>query len=182
MHSYDPSRAPAHASTVSPMRHARDRDSAPAALSHTPIYDTLYSEYLRAFRALPGDRTGEEDLGFTAFSYGSAYTGGGSSAYGAGSGTYGGGAGGSGSSSGSAYGGGSYGSGWNGSAWQTDPWPAAYAPAPQPSYAYAGSSAAGGGDHAGSSGTGSAYGGGRQHQTGMQHIPAALPPAPRRGY
>ncbi|MEU9179143.1 hypothetical protein AB0C90_20220 [Streptomyces sp. NPDC048550] len=151
------------------MRHARDRDSAPAALSHTPIYDTLYSEYLRAFRALPGDRTGEEDHGFTAFSYGGSFTGAGS-AYSAGA-----------VGSGSAYGGGSYASGWNGSAWQTDPWPAAYAPAPQPSYAYAGSSAAGS-DHGGSSAAGSAYGGGRQHQTGMQHIPAALPPAPRRGY
>ncbi|MEV6732327.1 MULTISPECIES: hypothetical protein [unclassified Streptomyces] len=156
------------------MRHARDRDSAPAALSHTPIYDTLYSEYLRAFRALPGDRTGEEDLGFTAFSYGGSYTSGGSAYSSAVSVTAGG--------SGSAYGGGSYGSGWNSSAWQTDPWPAAYAPAPQPSYAYAGSSAAGGSDHGGSSGTGSAYSGGRQHQTGMHHIPAALPPAPRRGY
>lgn len=133
------------------MRHARDRDIAPAA-SHTPIYDTLYSEYLRAFRALPGDRTGEEDLGFTAFSYGSSYSGGPySGSYGAGS---------------------SYGSGWNGSAWQqTEPWQPAYTPVPppQPSYAYAGTS-------------GSGYGGGRQHQTGMQHIPAALPPAPRRGY
>lgn len=133
------------------MRHARDRDIAPAA-SHTPIYDTLYSEYLRAFRALPGDRTGEEDLGFTAFSYGSSYSG---SPY---SGSYGTGS--------------SYGSGWNGSAWQqTEPWQPAYTPVPppQPSYAYAGTS-------------GSGYGGGRQHQTGMQHIPAALPPAPRRGY
>ncbi|MFF3863709.1 hypothetical protein [Streptomyces sp. NPDC002209] len=158
------------------MRHARDRDNAPAALSHTPIYDTLYTEYLRAFRALPGDRTGEEDLGFTAFSYGGWYAGTGGSAYGAGS-AYGSGGGGG----GGAYGGGSYGSGWNGSAWQTDPWPAAYAPAPQPSYAYAGSSAAGS-DHGGSSAAGSAYAGGRQHQPGMQHIPAALPPAPRRGY
>ncbi|MGA5823453.1 hypothetical protein ACPC54_37005 [Kitasatospora sp. NPDC094028] len=35
--------------------------------STTPIYDELYSEYRRLFRALPGDRTGEEDLGFTAF-------------------------------------------------------------------------------------------------------------------
>ncbi|WP_420705526.1 hypothetical protein [Streptomyces sp. NRRL F-5126] len=35
--------------------------------STTPIYDALYSEYLRSFRALPGDRSGEEDLGFTAF-------------------------------------------------------------------------------------------------------------------
>ncbi|KMO95169.1 hypothetical protein ACS04_25020 [Streptomyces roseus] len=152
MHSYDPSRAPAHASTVSPMR---------PAVSHTPIYDALYSEYLRAFRTLPGDRTGEEDLGFTAFSYGSSHTG-----------------------AVAPYGGGSYGSGWNGSAWQTDPWPAAYAPAPpapQPSYAYAGSATggAGGGENAG---TGPGYGNGRQHHTGMHHIPAALPPAPRRGY
>ncbi|MFF0215603.1 hypothetical protein [Streptomyces vinaceus] len=126
------------------------------AVSHTPIYDALYSEYLRAFRALPGDRTGEEDLGFTAFSSGGSHAGGGA-----------------------AYGGGSYGSGWNGSAWQTDPWPASYAPpAPQPSYAYAGS-AAGGGEHAA---TAPSYANGRQHHTGMHHIPAALPPAPRRGY
>lgn len=38
--------------------------------SHTPIYDALYSEYRRSFRALPGDRTGEEDLGFTGFATG----------------------------------------------------------------------------------------------------------------
>ncbi|MCX5197604.1 hypothetical protein OOK31_27545 [Streptomyces sp. NBC_00249] len=110
------------------MRPARDRDIAPAA-SHTPIYDTLYSEYLRAFRALPGDRTGEEDLGFTAFSYGSSYSGSGSYLS-------------------------SYGSGWTGSAWQQgDSWqPApAYSPAPlpvpvqQPSYAYAGAPGYGGG-------------------------------------
>ncbi|MCP9959535.1 MULTISPECIES: hypothetical protein [Streptomyces] len=35
--------------------------------SPTPIYDALYSEYRRSFRALPGDRTGEEDLAFRAF-------------------------------------------------------------------------------------------------------------------
>ncbi|MFE7263352.1 hypothetical protein ACFU9B_15055 [Streptomyces sp. NPDC057592] len=35
--------------------------------SHTPIYDALYSEYRRSFRALPGDRSGEENLGFVAF-------------------------------------------------------------------------------------------------------------------
>ncbi|MFJ3978777.1 hypothetical protein [Streptomyces sp. NPDC090021] len=135
------------------MRPARDRDSSPAAVSHTPIYDTLYSEYLRAFRALPGDRTGEEDLGFTAFSYGGGYTGS------------------------------VYGSGWNGSAWQRTDWQPSYLPQtpppapspsqpqhqpqPQPAYSYAG---------------GSGYADGRQHQTGMTHIPAALPPAPRRGY
>ncbi|WP_052758085.1 hypothetical protein [Streptomyces yangpuensis] len=152
MHPYDSSRAPSYPSAVPAMRPVRDRDSSPAAVSHTPIYDTLYSEYLRAFRALPGDRTGEEDLGFTAFSYGGGYSGG------------------------------TYGSGWNGSAWQRTEWqpsytpqtpsPAPSVPAPsqpqtQPAYSYAG---------------GSGYADGRQHQTGMTHIPAALPPAPRRGY
>ncbi|MFD3781298.1 hypothetical protein [Streptomyces sp. NPDC058612] len=137
MHSYDSSRAPSYPSTVSPMRPVWDGDSAPAA-SHTPIYDALYSEYLRSFRTLPGDRTGEEDLGFTAFSYGGGYTGG------------------------SAYG------GWSGSAWQqTDGWQPPSVPQPQPAYSYAG---------------GPGYTNGRQHQTGMTHIPAALPPAPRRGY
>ncbi|MEU9235915.1 hypothetical protein [Streptomyces subrutilus] len=126
MHPYDSSRAPSRTSPV----------------SHTPIYDALYSEYLRAFRALPGDRTGEEDLGFTAFSYGGGYTGTG----------------------------GSYDSGWSGSAWQrTDSWQPTYVaqPQPQPAYSYAG---------------GSGYADGRQRQTGMTPIPAALPPAPRRGY
>ncbi|MFH8797383.1 hypothetical protein [Streptomyces sp. NPDC017941] len=46
------------------MRTAQDAVATPSA---TPIYDALYSEYLRAFRALPGDRTGEEDLRFNAF-------------------------------------------------------------------------------------------------------------------
>lgn len=126
MHPYDSSRAPSRTSPV----------------SHTPIYDTLYSEYLRAFRALPGDRTGEEDLGFTAFSYGGGYTGTGSS---------------------------SYDSGWSGSSWQrTDGWQPTYVAQPQaqPAYSYAG---------------GTGYADGRPRQTGMTHIPAALPPA-RRGY
>ncbi|MFE0578744.1 MULTISPECIES: hypothetical protein [unclassified Streptomyces] len=124
------------------MRPARDRDSSPA-VSHTPIYDTLYSEYLRAFRALPGDRTGEEDLGFTAFSYGGGHTGG------------------------------TYGSGWSASPWQRSEWQpfhgsqAPSQPQTQPAYSYAG---------------GLGYADGRQHQTGMTHLPAALPPAPRRGY
>lgn len=149
MHPYDSSRAPSYPSTVPAMRPVRDRDSSPA-VSHTPIYDTLYSEYLRAFRALPGDRTGEEDLGFTAFSYGGGYTG-------------------------------TYGSGWSGSAWQRTDWQPSYGsqapsqtpsptqaqPQTQPAYSYAG---------------GPGYADGRQHQTGMTHIPAALPPAPRRGY
>ncbi|MFD8144244.1 hypothetical protein [Streptomyces sp. NPDC059708] len=155
------------------MRPALERDHAPAA-SHTPIFDALYSEYLRSFRALPGDRSGEEDLGFTAFSYGSSH----GSSYGS---SYGGSTAGSGygGSPGSAYGGGPYTSGWNGSAWQrADPWQPAYPPAPvvpQPLYAHAAAAVA-------VAAPGSGYGDGRQHHTGMQHIPAALPPAPRRGY
>ncbi|MCJ1679738.1 hypothetical protein MTF65_20805 [Streptomyces sp. APSN-46.1] len=146
MHPYDPPRAPYYPSTISPLRPARDRESAPAA-SHTPIFDTLYSEYLRAFRALPGDRSGEENLGFTAFSHGG----------GSGSGASG---------------------GWNGSAWpvqQTDSWQPAYSYAGQstPQYAASGSVI---------STSAAAYGNGRQYQTGTYHIPAALPPAPRRGY
>ncbi|MFD0553633.1 hypothetical protein ACFQ0X_34085 [Streptomyces rectiviolaceus] len=46
------------------MRSAQDTG---ADHSATPIYDALYSEYRRSFKALPGDRTGEEDLGFTSF-------------------------------------------------------------------------------------------------------------------
>ncbi|RKE21881.1 hypothetical protein [Streptomyces sp. TLI_171] len=36
-------------------------------VSATPIYDSLYSEYRRLFRALPGDRSGEEGMRFTGF-------------------------------------------------------------------------------------------------------------------
>ncbi|MCX3059688.1 hypothetical protein [Streptomyces beihaiensis] len=49
------------------MRPAEDRS---ASRSATPIYDTLYAEYRRSFRALPGDRSGEEDLVFTGFGVG----------------------------------------------------------------------------------------------------------------
>ncbi|MFS8203896.1 hypothetical protein ACLVWQ_35135 [Streptomyces sp. CWNU-52B] len=49
------------------MRPAQDTTGRPSA---TPIYDALYAEYLRSFRTLPGDRSGEEDLGFTAFGAG----------------------------------------------------------------------------------------------------------------
>ena len=42
------------------MRSPRD----PVAGSNTPIYDALYSEYRRLFRALPGDRSGEEKFQF----------------------------------------------------------------------------------------------------------------------
>ncbi|MFF0475839.1 hypothetical protein [Streptomyces sp. NPDC004284] len=46
------------------MRPARDVSAGP---SPTPIFDALYSEYRRSFRTLPGDRSGEEELGFRAF-------------------------------------------------------------------------------------------------------------------
>ncbi|KPI22771.1 hypothetical protein OK074_7145 [Actinobacteria bacterium OK074] len=35
--------------------------------SGTPIYDRLYAEWVRSFRALPGDRSGEEQTGFAPF-------------------------------------------------------------------------------------------------------------------
>jgi hypothetical protein len=68
VHSYDPSRVPSgHLSYLPSMRPAQDLID---GFSTTPIYDALYSEYRRSFRALPGDRSGEEDLGFTAFGTG----------------------------------------------------------------------------------------------------------------
>jgi hypothetical protein len=45
-------------------RAAQDPLGGPSA---TPIYDALYAEYVRSFRSLPGDRSGEEELGFTGF-------------------------------------------------------------------------------------------------------------------
>lgn len=50
------------------MRPARDLPApAPRERSATPIYDTLYAEYRRLFRTLPGDRSGEESLRFEGF-------------------------------------------------------------------------------------------------------------------
>ncbi|WUJ17872.1 hypothetical protein OHS70_29490 [Streptomyces sp. NBC_00390] len=66
MHSYDPSRQPFQ-SHIPSMRPAHDMSAGPSA---TPIYDALYSEFRRAFRTLPGDRSGEEHLGFKAFGTG----------------------------------------------------------------------------------------------------------------
>ncbi|MFB8270367.1 hypothetical protein ACFC96_27715 [Streptomyces sp. NPDC055955] len=45
----------------------RGTHESPGGRSATPIYDALYSEYRRSFRALPGDRSGEENLSFSAF-------------------------------------------------------------------------------------------------------------------
>lgn len=63
MHTYDvPLRQPYQ--PLSSGRTARGSQGGPSA---TPIYDSLYAEYVKSFRTLPGDRSGEEDLGFTAF-------------------------------------------------------------------------------------------------------------------
>ncbi|AKH81639.1 hypothetical protein AA958_04885 [Streptomyces sp. CNQ-509] len=47
------------------MRPAHEPHAA-ARPSGTPIYDALFAEYRRLFRALPGDRSGEEQLRFDA--------------------------------------------------------------------------------------------------------------------
>ncbi|MCA1219264.1 hypothetical protein [Streptomyces sp. 8L] len=74
MHAYEPTRA--HLPSMRPAQDLVD------GLSTTPIYDALYSEYLRSFRALPGDRSGEDNLGFTAFGIGPGPRGGYSGRYG----------------------------------------------------------------------------------------------------
>ncbi|GAA4339101.1 hypothetical protein GCM10023086_73900 [Streptomyces venetus] len=63
MHAYDVPRRQSFSSIPS-ARSAQDTQGGPSA---TPIYDALYAEYVKSFRALPGDRSGEEKLGFTAF-------------------------------------------------------------------------------------------------------------------
>ncbi|MFD5078172.1 hypothetical protein [Streptomyces sp. NPDC058371] len=132
MHTYDaPRRQP-----FQPIPSARPAQDPPGGSSATPIYDALYAEWVRSFRALPGDRRGEDEADFAAFGslphgsrgYGSSY--GGYSSYSAGA-----------------------------------------------------SSARNGGMQHGHTATATAIwqAGSRQHSTGMHHIPAALPPAPRRG-
>lgn len=118
---------------VSPSRSARDTSGGPSA---TPIYDALYAEWVRSFRALPGDRHGEEELGFAAF--GSLARG--SNSY-------------STSSSYNSY--------------------SSYSAGAQTARQIAAQN--------GQGATAVWQAGSRQHGTGMHHIPAALPPAPRRG-
>ncbi len=108
--------------------------------SPTPIYDTLYAEWVKTLRALPGDRSGEEELGFVAFGIAPHSVG----AYGVG--TYG--TGSHGSNSYSAYSAGAY-SARHGTGQQQAQW-----------------------QRVGTIG---------RHDTGMHHVPAALPPGPRRG-
>ncbi|WP_105972711.1 hypothetical protein [Streptomyces geranii] len=125
--------------------------------SATPIYDALYAEYGKSFRSRPGDRSGEEELNFTAFGT-SPY--GGSNGYGSrgfgshNSGSY------------SAYSAGAFSARTGGgqpSVWQR----VGQLDAQQ-----------------GQTATATAVwqtGVRQQHYTGMTHIPAALPPGPRRG-
>ncbi|MFC9328279.1 hypothetical protein [Kitasatospora sp. NPDC057015] len=69
MYSYDVAAAHRQPTTVTsrPIPAMRPSYDAEHPHSTTPIYDELYSEYRRLFRALPGDRSGEEDLRFAGF-------------------------------------------------------------------------------------------------------------------
>ncbi|MEU8654713.1 hypothetical protein [Streptomyces sp. NPDC048737] len=65
MHTYDvPRRQPY---PIPSARAAQDSQAPQGGPSATPIYDALYAEYVKSFRSLPGDRSGEDELGFTAF-------------------------------------------------------------------------------------------------------------------
>ncbi|MEY9967500.1 hypothetical protein ABIA33_005571 [Streptacidiphilus sp. MAP12-16] len=59
--------APGYSPSAPLMPSPRSYEAEPP--STTPIYDSLYSEFRRLFRALPGDRSGEEDLRFTGFGH-----------------------------------------------------------------------------------------------------------------
>ncbi|MFI9204618.1 hypothetical protein [Streptomyces sp. NPDC053048] len=66
VYSYEPART-SYQNYIPGMRPPRDASPESHPGSVTPIYDALCSEYRRSFRALPGDRSGEEDLRFKAF-------------------------------------------------------------------------------------------------------------------
>ncbi|UTO68240.1 hypothetical protein LIV37_38190 [Streptomyces rapamycinicus NRRL 5491] len=67
MHAYDLSyRSPSYG-CIPAMRPALEAAHDPWRHSATPIYDALYAEYRRLFRALPGDRSDEENMEFVAF-------------------------------------------------------------------------------------------------------------------
>jgi hypothetical protein len=63
VHTYDVPRRP----SLQPIPSARSAQDGSGGPSATPIYDALYAEYVKSCRTLPGDRSGEENLGFTAF-------------------------------------------------------------------------------------------------------------------
>lgn len=63
MHAYEPSSRAPYPHPIPGMRPAHDPGLTRFSErgSATPIYDALYAEYRRSFRALPGDRSGEGD-------------------------------------------------------------------------------------------------------------------------
>nr|WP_202469550.1 hypothetical protein [Streptomyces sp. SID2888] len=63
VHAYDVPRRQSY----QPIPSGRAGQTPSGGSSPTPIYDALYTEYVKAFRTCPGDRSGEEDMGFTAF-------------------------------------------------------------------------------------------------------------------
>lgn len=73
VYSYDVAAAHRQPTTSRSIPGMRPSYDAEHPYSATPIYDSLYSEYRRLFRALPGDRTGEEDLRFTGFAVRDTY-------------------------------------------------------------------------------------------------------------
>ncbi|ELP63109.1 hypothetical protein ACKI1I_42270 [Streptomyces turgidiscabies] len=152
MHTYDVPRRQSYQSLPS----ARATQDYPSGPSATPIFDALYAEYGKSFRSLPGDRSGEEELDFAAFRANpNGLTPSYGSSYGSNSGSY------------SAYSAGalsartgSQGGGWQ-RVGQLDAQQGQPA-APTPTAVWP-------------------TGARQQHYTGMTHIPAALPPGPRRG-
>ncbi|RLU92046.1 hypothetical protein CTZ27_19460 [Streptomyces griseocarneus] len=69
MHSYEPAPRMPYPNPIPGMRPPRDAAPQSHPVSVTPIYDALYAEYRRSFRALPFDRTGEEELRFVGFGH-----------------------------------------------------------------------------------------------------------------
>lgn len=65
VHSYDSSHRLPYPSPIPAMRPSDDLPALRGAA--TPIYDALYAEYRRSFKALPGDRSGEEGSEFSPF-------------------------------------------------------------------------------------------------------------------
>ncbi|MFD8548290.1 hypothetical protein [Streptomyces sp. NPDC059649] len=63
MHAYDPSARAPYTHPIPGMRPSQEHGTTRPTDrgSTTPIYDALYAEYRRSFRALPGDRTDEPE-------------------------------------------------------------------------------------------------------------------------
>ncbi|MFI9052668.1 hypothetical protein [Streptomyces sp. NPDC053427] len=64
MHAYDPSSRAQYPHPIPGMRPSHEPGATRTSdrASATPIYDALYAEYRRSFRALPGDRTDEPEI------------------------------------------------------------------------------------------------------------------------